>query len=111
MEAERKKFYKKLISNCIFLIPKNVFHYLLAKFFLPNPNACNLQPAVSNFAAHGHDRVACAILAHAASRVTFYGYFESTSTKQYTVQTFSGAKDCLCNIGTRSKPCDVLWLF
>ena len=38
-------------------------------------------------------RVACAILAHAASRVTFHGYFESTSTKQYTVQTFSGAKD------------------
>ena len=29
-------------------------------------------------------RVACAMLAHAASRVTFHGYFESTSTKQYS---------------------------
>ena len=29
--------------------------YLLAKFFLPNTDACDLQPAVSNFAAHGHE--------------------------------------------------------
>ena len=29
-------------------------------------------------------RVACVILAHAASRVKFHGYFESTSTKQYS---------------------------
>ena len=27
-------------------------------------------------------RVACVILAHAASHVTFHGYFQSTSTKQ-----------------------------
>ena len=32
-------------------------------------------------------RVVCAILAHAASRVTFPGYFESTSTKQYKIQS------------------------
>ena len=29
-------------------------------------------------------RVACAILAHAASHMTFHGYFESTSIKQYS---------------------------
>ena len=27
----------------------------LQSFFLPNPDACDLQPAVSNFAAHGHE--------------------------------------------------------
>ena len=37
-------------------------------------------------------RVACAIMAHAASHVTFHGYFESTSTTS-TEQSFSGAKD------------------
>ena len=33
-----------------------------------------------------------AILAHAASRMTFHGYFESTFTKQYSTK-FSGAMD------------------
>ena len=37
-------------------------------------------------------RVACVILAHVASRVTFHGCFEFTSANN-TVQTFSGAKD------------------
>ena len=55
MEAERKKFYKKLISFCSFFNNNNVFHYLLAKFFLPNPDVCDVQPEVSNFAAHGHE--------------------------------------------------------
>ena len=32
-------------------------------------------------------RVACVILAH-ASRVTFHGYFESTSTKQFSTKFF-----------------------
>ena len=27
----------------------------LRSFFLPNPDACDLQAAVSNFAAHGHE--------------------------------------------------------
>ena len=74
MEAERKNFYKHLISYCIFFDNKKCFPLLTFKVFLPNPDASDLQPAVSNFAAHGHDR-------------------------------------CLCNIGTRSKPCDVSWLF
>ena len=30
-------------------------------------------------------QVACVILAPAASRVTFRGYYESTSTKQYSI--------------------------
>ena len=56
MEAERKKFYKKLISYCNFFNNKNCFSLLTCKvFFLPNPDACDLQPAVSNFAAHGHE--------------------------------------------------------
>ena len=32
-------------------------------------------------------RVACVILAHTASRMMFHGYFESTSTKQYSTST------------------------
>ena len=32
--------------------------------------------------------VACVILAHAASRVMFHGYFESASTKQYSTKIF-----------------------
>ena len=55
MKAERKKFYQKLISYCIFSITKNVFHLMFAKIFLPNPDACDLQPAISTFAAHGHE--------------------------------------------------------
>ena len=56
MEAERKKFYKNLISYCIFFNNKKCFSLLTCKvFFLPNPDACDLQPAVSNFAAHGHE--------------------------------------------------------
>ena len=55
METERKKFYKKLISYCIFLNNKKSFPLLTCKDFLPNPNASDLQPAVSNFAAHGHE--------------------------------------------------------
>ena len=55
---------------------------MFAKCFLPNSDACDLQPAVSNFAARD------AILAHAASHVTFYGYFESTSTEQYSTKFF-----------------------
>ena len=35
--------------------------------------------------------VACVLSAHAGSRVTFHGYFESTSTN--TVQSCLGAKD------------------
>ena len=39
-------------------------------------------------------RVACVILVDIASRVTFHGFFKSTSTNHYsTVQRFSGAKD------------------
>ena len=73
METERKKFYKKLISYCIFLNNKKVFHYLLAKTF------CLIQTqAISS--------QRCQIL-------------RRTDT------------NCLCNIGTCSKPCDVSWLF
>ena len=54
MAAERKKFYKKLISFCIFFGNKECFPLLTCKDFLPNPDACDLQPAISNFAAHGH---------------------------------------------------------
>ena len=53
MEAERKKFYKNLISYCIFFNNKKCFPLLTCKVFLPNPDACDLQPAVSYFAAHG----------------------------------------------------------
>ena len=50
-----KSFTKTWFLIAIFSITKIVFHYLLAKFFLPNTDACDLQPAVSNFAAHGHE--------------------------------------------------------
>ena len=50
-----KSFTKKLFLIAFFSITKNAFHYLLAKFFLPNPDASDLQPAVSIFAAHGHE--------------------------------------------------------
>ena len=33
-------------------------------------------------------QVACVILAHAASRMMFHGYFKSTCTKQYTTMLF-----------------------
>ena len=56
MEGERKMFNKKLIFCCIFLNNKKGFPlHIFAKFFLPNPDACDLQPAVSNFAAHWHE--------------------------------------------------------
>ena len=56
MEEERKKFYKKInFLLYFFSIIKNVFHYMFAKFLLLNPDACNLQPAVLNFAAQGHE--------------------------------------------------------
>ena len=38
------------------------------------------------------EQCAGVILEHAASRMTFHGYFESTSIKQYSA-SFSGAKD------------------
>ena len=50
-----KRFTKNWFLIAFFSITKNVFHYLLAKFFLRNPDACDLQPAVSNFAAHGQE--------------------------------------------------------
>ena len=71
MEAERKKFYKKLISYCIFFY-NNVFNYLLAKFFY-------------------------LIQTHAIS----------SQRSQILRPTDTS---CLCNIGTRSKPCDASWL-
>ena len=33
-------------------------------------------------------QVACVIMAHGASHVTFHGYFESTSNKQYSTKFF-----------------------
>ena len=50
-----KSFTKNWFRIAFFSITKNVFCYLLAKFFLPNPDACDLPPAVSSFAAHGHE--------------------------------------------------------
>ena len=55
MEGEWKKFYKKLISFCIFFKNKKCFPLHVSKVFLRNPDECNLQPAVSNFAVHGHE--------------------------------------------------------
>ena len=55
MERERKRFHKKLISNCIFFNNKKCFPLHVREVCLPNPDACNLKPAVSNFAAHGHE--------------------------------------------------------
>ena len=86
MERERKEFYEKLISYCIFLIIKKALHYMFGKFFYLNSSACNLQPTVSILRHTA--RVACAILAHAASHMTFHGYFEFTFTKQYSEKFF-----------------------
>ena len=58
METERRKFYKKFISYRIFFNNKMFSTtYLQSFFFLPNPDACDLQAAVSNFAVHGHELI------------------------------------------------------
>ena len=55
MDGRRaEKVLQKIICYYMFLIIKNVFHYMFAKFFLPNSDACDLQPAVSSFVVHGH---------------------------------------------------------
>ena len=53
-----ESFAKKLISYCIFFINKKCFPLPVHKLFFPNPNAWNLQLAVSNFAAHRHELLA-----------------------------------------------------
>ena len=80
MEREQKKFYKKLFVYVFFSIIKNVFHYMFAKFILPNSGRMQSQMCCA--------RARGAILAHAASCVKFDGYFESTSTKQYSTKFF-----------------------
>ena len=52
MEGERKNFYKKLIFHCIFFNNEKCFPLHVCKVFLSNSEACDLQPAVSNFAVH-----------------------------------------------------------
>ena len=74
MEAERKKFYKKLISYCIFFNNKKCFLLLTCKVFF------------------------YLIQTHAIS----------SQRSQILRRTDTS---CLCNIGTRSKPCDVSWSF
>ena len=84
MEVRAEKVKQTIDFLLFFSIIKNVFHYMFAKCFLPDPDAYDLQPAVSDF---GSTRAQGAILAHTASRMTFHGYFESTSTKQYQYST------------------------
>ena len=74
MEAERKKFCKKLTSYCIFFNNKKCFPLLTSKVFF------------------------YLIQTHAIS----------SQRSQILRRTDTS---CLCNIGTRSKPCDVSWLF
>ena len=89
MERERKYFYKKLTSYCIFFNNKKCFPLHVCKVFLPNLDACLI---LTSSPAHGlkfwgaRAQVACVILAHTASRMKFHGYFESTSTKQYSTK-------------------------
>ena len=63
----------------------------LQSFFLPNPDACNLQPAVSNFAAHGHELLVQ--YWHTQQAVLRFMVILSLPLPNNTVQTFSGAKD------------------
>ena len=68
-------------------IQKKCFPLHVREVFLPNSNACS-SPARSLKFCNARARVVCVILAHAASRVTFHGYFELTSTKQYSTKFF-----------------------
>ena len=63
----------------------------LQSFFLPNPDACNLQPAVSKFAAHGHELLVQ--YWHTQQAVLRFMVILSLPLPNNTVQTFSGAKD------------------
>ena len=60
---------------------------LLAKFFLPNPDACDLLPAVSNFAAHGHELLVQ--YWHTQQVVRRFMVILSLPLPNNTVQTFS----------------------
>ena len=86
-----KSFTKNWFLIAFFSITKNVFHYLLAKFFLPNPDACDLQSAVSNFAAHRHELLVQ--YWHTQQAVWRFMVTLSLPLPNNTVQTFSGAKD------------------
>ena len=53
LEKERKSFSKKIdFLLHFFFNNKKCFTLRVREVFLSNPDACNLQPAVSNFAAH-----------------------------------------------------------
>ena len=64
---------------------------MFAKIFLPNPDACDLQPAISNFAAHGHELLVQ--YWHTQQAVWRFMIISSPPLPNNTVQTFSGAKD------------------
>ena len=73
MVAEREKIYKKLIY-CIFLNNKKCFPLLTCKDF--STQSRRMRSIASGLKFCGaRTPVDCAILAHAASRVTFHGYF------------------------------------
>ena len=95
-EADRwkqngKSFTKNWFLNAFFPITKNVFHYYLQSFFLPNPDACDLQPAVLNFAAYGHELLVQ--FWHLQQAVWRFMVILSLPLPNNTVQTFWGVKD------------------
>ena len=50
-----KSFTKNWFLIAFFSITKKVFHLMFAKIFYLIPTQSDLQPAVSNFAAYGHE--------------------------------------------------------
>ena len=64
---------------------------MFAKIFSPNLDACNLQSAISNFAAHGHELLVQ--YWHTQQTVWRFMVISSLPLPNNTVQTFSGVKD------------------
>ena len=67
------------------------FTTYLQSFFLPNPDACDLLPAFSNFAAHGYELLEQ--YWHTQQAVWRFMIILSRPLPDNTVETFSGAKD------------------
>ena len=63
---------------------------MFANFFWTNPDACDLQPVISNFAAHGHELFVQYWQQQAVWR---FMVISSLPLPNKSVQTFSGAKD------------------
>ena len=87
MEGERKKFFEKLISYCIFFQKLKRFSISCSQGFLTKSGHMQF-PACDLKFCTPRGRVACVVMAHAASHVMFHGYFESTFTKQYSTKVF-----------------------